>query len=176
MIRKPDMTGTRKRIADRIQSQPGIHFNALVRRLDLAPGQVQYHLRRLLKEGRLVDEEVYGQTHYYPSDYDAWERRTIALLRRETAADIVGYLLENGSAVPKTVADELDIARSTLEWQLDRLTEQDLVTKERDRRNRVTLTLNHPAATVRLLHESDPSLFENLVDRFTCLVDSLLEE
>lgn len=170
------MTETRKRIADRIQSTPGIHFNGLVRRLDLAPGQVQYHLRQLIEEDRFVDERLYGQTHYYPPDYDAHERRTIALLRRETAAAIVGYLLKNGSTAPMTVAEELGIARSTLEWQLGRLTEQGLVRKTRDGDNRITLTIVHPTATVRLLHAADPTLFERLVDRFTGLIDSLLDE
>lgn len=170
------MTDTRERIADRIHSEPGIHFNALVRRLDLAPGQVQYHLRHVLGNEGLVDEHLYGRTHYYPAEYDAWERHALALLRRETAADIVAYLLEHGPTPPKPVAADLDIARSTLEWHLDRLTEQCLVTKERDARNHVTLSLTRPTETIQLLHEADPSLFERMVDRFTRLVDQLLEE
>lgn len=170
------MSDTRERIADRIRAEPGIHFNALVRRLDLAPGQVQYHLQRLLRDDGLVEEPLYGRTHYYPATYDAWDRRVLALLRRETVTDVVSYLLEQGPTSPDTVADDLGIARSTLEWHLDRLTEQDLVTKERDAHNRVTLTLAQPTETVRLLHEADPTLFERMVDRFTRLVDHLLDE
>ncbi|MGM0397617.1 MAG: winged helix-turn-helix transcriptional regulator, partial [Halobacteriota archaeon] len=38
------MVETRTRIAEAVRTQPGIHFNGLVRSLDLATGQVQYHL------------------------------------------------------------------------------------------------------------------------------------
>ncbi|UPM44187.1 winged helix-turn-helix transcriptional regulator [Halocatena salina] len=170
------MTDTRQSIVDCIRSEPGIHFNALVRRLDLAPGQVQYHLRIILNDDDLLREHLYGKTHYYPSSVAAWERRALALLRRETAAEIVSYLLEYGRTDPATVADELDIARSTLEWHLSRLTEQELVTKEWDGQHRVTLTVERPTELVRLLREVDPTLFERMVDRFTRLVDDLLEE
>jgi predicted transcriptional regulator len=73
------MTDTRTRIADCIATRPGIHFSELVRRLDLAPGQVQYHCRRLRKSDRVVEEHLYGRTHYYDPEFDAWERAAIAL-------------------------------------------------------------------------------------------------
>lgn len=169
------MTDTRTAIADCVRARPGAHFNELVRRLDLAPGQVQYHVDRLRADEAIVVEPVHGRTHYFPPDYDGWERRALALLRRETAGDIVGYLLENGPARPAAVADDLDVARSTLEWHLDRLSAADLVEKRRDRRNRVTLAVARPSETVRLLRDADPTLRERLVDRFTRLVDQFLE-
>ncbi|MFW5918782.1 MAG: winged helix-turn-helix transcriptional regulator, partial [Halanaeroarchaeum sp.] len=92
------MVETRTRIADAVRSTPGIHFNGLVRSLDLATGQVQYHLKRLLSEETIVKVELYGRTHYFPDTYDDWERRTLALLRRETTRDVVAVLFEMGSA------------------------------------------------------------------------------
>jgi predicted transcriptional regulator len=170
------MSETRRRIRDRIRAAPGIHFNALTRELDLAPGQVQYHLRRLREVGQATEAQVYGQTHYYPPGYDEWERRALALLRRETTADVVLALAEHGPTGPDAVADRVGIARSTLEWHLDRLLETGLVEKRRDERGRVTLALVRPAETARLLDEATPSTVSRLVDRFTRLVDSLLDE
>lgn len=170
------MSETRTRIADYVRAHPGVHFSGLVRRLELGPGQVQYHLRRLREEGTVVVEDLYGRSHYYPPEYDAWERAALALLRRETAGDVVAYLLESGPTDPSTVADELDVARSTLEWHLDRLTARGLVDKRRDERNRVTLVVARPADTVALLRDADPTLRERLVDRFTRLVDRFLAE
>lgn len=168
------MTETRRRIANAIQFHPGIHFNELVRTLDLAPGQVQYHLKQLEDGNEILEEPIYGQTHYYPVEYDGWERRALALLRRETAGDIVAYLLVNEATRPARLADDLEIARSTLEWHLDRLVIHDLVKKQRAD-GRVTVSLGAPEATVRLLREADPTLQERLVGRFTRLVDRLLE-
>lgn len=168
------MNETRERVSRCVHADPGVHFNELVRTLDVAPGQVQYHTRRLVRAGTLVKASLYGRTHYYPPEYDAWERRTIALLRRETAADVVACLMADGPMRPATVADQVGIARSTLSWHTDRLVDAGVVEKRRE--GALTLALSHPEATARLLHEADPSLPARLLDRFTRLVDSLIDE
>ena len=165
----------RRRIAERVGTDPGVHFNALVRELDMAPGQVQYHLKRLLDE-RVVAENCYGRTHYYPPSFDAWERRSLALLRRETSADVVSVLLERGETPATEVAERICIARSTLSWHAERLTDAGLVRESRDAEGRVVLDLAHPERTARLLRRARPSLPGRLVDRFARLVDSLLGE
>ncbi|MGZ0747230.1 MULTISPECIES: winged helix-turn-helix transcriptional regulator [unclassified Haloparvum] len=168
------MTDTRATIADSIRTHPGIHFNELVESVGLATGQVQYHLKGLLSDEVVVEEQLYGRTHYYPPEYDQWDREALALLQRETAGDVVAYLLTNGPTRPATVAEDLDIARSTLEWHLDRHIEHGLVRKDREQGNRVTLTVVNAEQTLELLRDADPSLRHRLVDRFTRLVDRLL--
>ncbi len=74
------------------------------------------------------------------------------------------------------MADSLGIARSTLEWHLSHLVEQDVIVKQRDERNRVTLVVAHPERTRELLREISPSIPDRFLDRFTRLVDSLLSE
>lgn len=169
------MTETRATIATAIERHPGVHFNGLVRHLDMAPGQVQYHLRRLHSDDSVVVEKLYGRTHYYPPGYDSWERRACGLLRRETAGDIVAYLLANGPTAPADIAADLDLARSTVSWHLDRLEEQDVVGKRGADPNATHVVLERPTETVQLLRAVDPSLREKLVGRFTRLVDQLLE-
>lgn len=168
------MTDTRRQIQAHVGDNAGVHFNELVRESDFAPGQVQYHIRRLREDDRLVREEFYGRTHYYPPAYDEWERAALALFHRETAREIVVYLIEHEPASPGDVADDLEIARSTLEYHLNRLVEHDLVTKRYDDRNRVILELAEPEATGRLLATVTPTVPDRLVDRFTRLVDELL--
>ena len=165
----------RRQIVEHVRGDPGVHFNALVRGLDMAPGQVQYHLKRLLDE-RLVAEDCYGRTHYYPPSFDAWERRALALLRRETSADIVATLLESGETPATEIAERVGIARSTLSWHGERLADAGLVEERRDARGRVVLDLAYSERTARLLRRSRPTLPGRLVDRFTRLVDSLLGE
>ena len=169
------MSETRGDIADHVRANPGVHFNAVVRALDLAPGQVQYHLRRLRSDGAVVAEEVRGRTHLYPPEFDGWERAALAMFRRETARDVLAHLLDAGEATPAQLTDELGVARSTVEWHLDELTDRNLVDKRREG-NRVRLELARPEATADLLSEITPSLPERMVDRFTRLVDELVEE
>jgi predicted transcriptional regulator len=64
------MTHQRKRIHEHVSDHLGIHFNELTRALDLAPGQVQYHLKKLKRRDAITEESLYGRTHYYMPDYD----------------------------------------------------------------------------------------------------------
>jgi predicted transcriptional regulator len=170
------MSDQRARIAKYVSATPGVHFSALVRELDLAPGQVQYHLRTLRRKQAVAEEHLYGKTHYYPLAYDDRERRVLALLRRETARDVLASFLKHGSARPAAVAEDLDIARSTLEWQLDRLVEQNVVEKRYDSQGRVRLELANRSETARLMGDVVPSLPARMADRFVRLTDRLLDD
>ena len=167
------MSDVRDRIERRIGDDPGIYFNELVRELDLAAGQVQYHLRRLTDADAVEAAELFGRTHYYPPEYGDWERSALALLRRETSAEIVATLLEAGPSRPVDVADRVGIARSTLAWHVDRLTAAGLLEKRFDGHQ---LVVADERRTAVLLETADPTLPERLVDRYTRLVDLFLEE
>lgn len=170
------MTQTRATIRTHVHDDAGIHFNELVRQSEYAPGQIQYHVRRLIDAGEVVRSEFYGRTHYYPPSYDEWERGALALFRRETARSIVIYLLEHEPAAPADVADSLGIARSTLEHHLGHLVEQDVVEKRYDERNRVTLVLPDRARTASVLSTVTPRLPDRFLDRFARLVDDLFDQ
>lgn len=170
------MTETRERIYETVQRDPGIHFNELVRRLDVAPGQVQYHVRRLRRADRIIREPCHGQTHYYPEGFDAHERRAIALLRRETTRALVASILAESTVHPETLAERLDVARSTVEFHLDRLIDADLVDKRRTADRRVRVSVRDPNEIQRFLHATDPPLHHRLADRFERLVDDIAGE
>ncbi len=169
------MTDTRSRVRAHVETNPGVHFNAVSRNLDIATGQTQYHLRRLLRAGRLESAEICGRTHYFPDGYSPEERAAIALLRRETTRELVMLLLERGETTPATLTEELDVARSTVEWHLSNLLEYDLVEKEYEGRH-VSVRPTRPELLREKLLEIDPRLPDRLVDRFSRLVDSLLEQ
>lgn len=174
--KSPESNPTRQAIHEHVHAKPGVHFNALVRDLDFAPGQVQYHVHRLLDGRHLARTQLYGQTHYFPPEFDGWERDVLALFRRETTRGVLLYLLEHDPAPPSTVADELDIARSTLEWHVGHLVEQDILEKRYDERNRVELTLTHPDRTANLLGDVAPAITDRLTDRFVRFIDHLFAE
>ena len=169
------MTTTRSRVRTHVEANPGVHFNAVSRNLDIATGQTQYHLRRLIRAGRLHSAEVCGRTHYFPEGYSEKERAAIALLRRETTRELVMLLLDRGEVTPAALADEIGIARSTVEWHLSNLAEYDLVKKAYEGRS-VSVRPTRPKLLRETLVEIDPNLPDRLVDRFSRLVDSLLEQ
>jgi DNA-binding MarR family transcriptional regulator len=167
---------SREQVERYVRARPGVHFSAIVDGLDQATGQVQHHAARLVRAGRLERETLYGRTHFYPAGYDERERTVIALLRRETTGDLVHRLLSESGRRPAELASDLDVARSTVEYHLDRLVDHDLVEKRRGADGRVTVHLTRPRETGRLFAEVEPGTFARLVDRFERLTDRLLDE
>ena len=172
------MSETRTRIRECVYRNPGVHFNEISRKLDIATGQTQYHLRKLIRGERLEKESIAGRAHYYPPTYSEWERGAIALLRRETTREIVLYLLRNDSATPAELTDRLDLARSTIERHLSRLIDAEIVTKERldDSTTELVVQLMNESDVYRLLREIEPRLLDRVVDRFSRLADDLLDD
>lgn len=170
------MTESRAAVDRYVRDNPGSHFSAIVDALDQATGQVQHHLSRLVRDAELERASLYGQTHYYPPGYDQREKETLALLRRETTRALVAALLAENERRPGALADDLGIARSTLEYHLSRLVDCGVVEKRRDDAGRVTLYLERPQETALLLAEVAPTGADRFLDRFMRLVDSLLED
>lgn len=169
------MSDVRASISRHLEEHPGVHVSALVRDLGLAPGQVQYHLDALRGRDAVVAERFRGRTHYYPPDIPATHRRSIAVLRRETARDIVVTLIESGPSRPGDVTDAIGIARGTLEYHVEALTAEGLVEKHRSIDGAVTLYVPTPERTLELVATTSPATTDRLIDRFTRLVDILLE-
>lgn len=167
------MSDVRNRIRRHVYDTPGVHFSRLGRELDLATGQVQYHLRQLIRGDEIVAEEIVGQTHYFDPEFDPWERHALAFLQRETAREIIVRLHADGPTQPTTLASDLDLARSTIAWHVSNLVEQRIVEKSETRP--MTLSLARPERTAGLLEEASPSLPDRVVDRFIRTVDQLLE-
>jgi predicted transcriptional regulator len=167
------MSDTRDQIRRCVHDIPGIHFSRVSRELDLATGQVQYHLYRLIRADKIVSEEISGQTHYFAPDFDPWERHAIAFLQRETPREIIVRLHANGPTRPKTLASDLDLARSTIAWHVSNLVEHGIV--EKSDATPMTLSLTRTKRTAALLDAVSPSLPDRVVDRFVRTVDQLLE-
>ncbi len=167
------MDATRQRIRTHIADNPGVHFNAIGRQLDLATGQTQYHLRQLSRAGVVNSLSVVGQKHYYLPEFDPWEQRALAFFRRETTRDILCTLLESGDMSAVELTESVGIARSTLSWHLSNLVEADLVVTS------VTNGHTHieccqPSQLAVLAELVSPSRTARLVDRFERLVDDTL--
>jgi DNA-binding transcriptional ArsR family regulator len=164
---------TRDRVRRHVRETPGVHFNRVERDLDIATGQAQYRLRRLVNGEELIAERIAGRAHYFDPTFDPWERGALAFLRRETARGIVLRLQADGPLRPDTLTTELDLARSTVSWHVSTLSDAGIVTKSDDRP--MTITLTRPEHTAELLDAVSLSLPDRLVDRFIRTVDNRFE-
>lgn len=165
------MVDLHRQIHEHIRMNPGVHFNELTRNLDIATGQTQYHLHQLNRSDKVVAERICGRTHYFSPEYDAWERRMLSLYRRETTRNHVTLLLNEGQLSATTIADHLDLARSTISWHIDTLADAGVVERSYGDRGQVEVALAHPEKTEQFLRTVTPLLSDRLIDRCICLVD-----
>jgi predicted transcriptional regulator len=167
------MSDTRTRIRRHVRNTPGVHFNQVGCDLDIATGQVQYHLHRLVRNDELAVKRISGRTQYFDSLFDLWERRALVFSRRETPREILVRVCTDGPKLSKTLASDLGLAQSTISWHVLTLAENGVVEKSDERP--LTLTLNRPDRTAELLEMVSPSLPDRLVDRFVWTVDEFFE-
>ncbi|QAU14136.1 winged helix-turn-helix transcriptional regulator [Halorubrum sp. BOL3-1] len=167
------MPDARTRVRRHVRDTPGVHFNRLSRDLDIATGQAQHHLHRLVGDSEVAVERIAGRAHYFDPEFNSWEHRALSFLRRETARVILLRLHADGPTRPADLAEDLDLARSTVSWHVSNLAESGIVEKSDDRPMRISLA--RPDRTAALLDEVSPSLPDRLADRFVRTVDSLFE-
>lgn len=119
---------TRREIYTFLREVPGAHFSEIQRRLDLATGTLQYHLRYLEKRDLIEAKRDGRYTRYYPSmEVDRRHKPILGLLRQSTPRRLVLDLIEHGPSRLTDMSDRLDLAPSTLSFHLKKLMKEDIV-------------------------------------------------
>jgi predicted transcriptional regulator len=163
---------SRRAIYQRIVATPGVHFRGLLNELEYAQGTLQYHLRWLADEGMIEVSDDGKYTRYYPAaEFDEIDRAVMNALRRKYSRRILAQLLADGPLSTTELSDRLDKAQSTVSWHLSKLTEADLVTKERDGRS-VVYEVSDPSRVEYLYTVHRRSFTDKVVDRILGLWDS----
>jgi len=85
-----ELRGTRKKIYEYIYAHPGSHLREIGRNLDLAVGDLQYHLYALEKAGYVVSNRRGIYKRFYPSKiFDERQKDIIGTLSQETSRKIL---------------------------------------------------------------------------------------
>jgi DNA-binding transcriptional ArsR family regulator len=122
----------RARIYEVVQASPGIYPAALETRLDASRSTLRHHLRVLVEEGLVAEQDVDGRRRYVAAESTAAERALAVVDDGSTAAEIVELLATGGSATVSDIASRLDCSPGTVSYHLDRLEDAAVVERERD--------------------------------------------
>jgi len=107
-----DDNETRGAIRGYVATTPGAHFSKLRDDLGLGTGETQHHLRRLESAGAVESAADGEYRRFYPAgQFDAFERRALGALRRDTRRGLVIALLREPDATGAAVADRLGVSR-----------------------------------------------------------------
>ena len=124
------LTSTREAVEGLLRERPGLAPADAARALGLDRTTVQYHLRRLVREGRAVTGAAARGPRYFPAGAMPRAARG-AFLRAQEGAPLLDAIRAAPGCTQSDLARRLCVPRATLAWRLGRLRQEGLVTGTR---------------------------------------------
>ena len=114
--------GSRSKIFNFIEENPGLHIREIGRRLDMPRGTVRYHVK-YLKKAELIEEkyEVGYKRIYCVNKLSAVEKKLLKLLRQEIPCKIFLHLIFSISFSQIEISRELELSPPTVNYHLKKL-------------------------------------------------------
>lgn len=126
----------RQRLVELVESEPGVHFQDLVRRSGMPNGTAMHHLGKLTKAGLLSARPLGRYTCYFPgSSVDRIALVQAPILRSDGARLVYGLIQANPGLSGLELAGRAGLQPSTVNYHVQRLVECGLVASVRDGRS-----------------------------------------
>jgi predicted transcriptional regulator len=116
---------TRANIFDLVSENPGITFGAITRELNLAPGECQYHIRVLEREGYIKSKRTGKYTRYYLAGQKAAD---VSKIQEE----IIHVIKEKEGLSQTQIAENLGISRQVVNYNIKPLVKDGYVKEVKD--------------------------------------------
>lgn len=122
----------RKRIYEHIINNPGVHFNKIVKILNISVFSVEWHLNVLIKFNLLRKAKIESFDAYYDSKLPPKNDKIYHIISRDKCNKIIQYLRENNEGYSKNyISKELKIHSNTISKYIEKLDEFGLLKKKR---------------------------------------------
>jgi len=154
----------RKMIYEYVRLNPGVYFREMERDLDLAVGQLDFHLAEMVKGEILVRQEQGGNVRYFIRDrFSQDEKKILAAMRKEIPRTIILYLLDNPGATPSRILEEFTFSAPNLSYHLRKLHALGIVTFDQKGREKA-YSVDDAEAIHSLLIMYKRTLFDKVLD------------
>ena len=122
----------RKDIYDYIIKNPGIHFNKLVKVLNISVFSVEWHLNILLKFNLIRKVKIEKYDAYFDSKLDSNNDEILHIISREKCKEIIQYIVkQNNEGYSKNyLSKELKIHFNTISKYIEKLEEFGFLSKK----------------------------------------------
>ncbi len=124
-------------IIDAILHEPGIHFNELMRKTSLAPGNLVWHLE-ILCNYKVIGKKSIGQYMvYYPfSPANPLKDIDITLVKSKVTLQILNIIENEPGIYGNVIAKRLGLDHKTIKYHVDKLVDAKLIVAEKEGRTR----------------------------------------
>jgi DNA-binding transcriptional ArsR family regulator len=122
----------RAQIVSLVESEPGLHFQELARRLETGRGTLEHHLRKLVDANLVVPQSSRGFTCYFPKGKVDRHLMAAAPVLKSTGARQVLQAINSGpNRAAQDIAETTGFTPSTVNYHLKRLVGAGLVLSQR---------------------------------------------
>ncbi len=118
-----------------IIKNPGLHFREIQRRVDIATGALQYHIDYLKKKGLIKEEKSGKFVRFYSIKEETVDKNLMNLLRQDQVRKILLFLINKRRANTKVLAESLDMSKSTAQFHMNKLVEENIVLEKKEKNN-----------------------------------------
>mgnify|MGYP000880606193 FL=1 len=142
----------RLEILNFIKANPGLHFRELLRKMSVARGTLDYHIRVMVSGGLLKAVPERGKNHYFIADshYSTGEETLIIAMGNDSLRGIITRIYLNQDARIEELAEETGLSRATIYTHVKHLENLGIIRSERAGRSvRYTLTDDYSHTLMR---------------------------
>ena len=128
-----NMDATQRKILDFISAHPGVHLREICRGLSLAMGDVQYHVRRLERDGRISSSRRGIYKFFYPANlFGARQRDVLSVLSLDRPRELLLNIIEHPESTQDALAVATKVSQPTVSWHLKRLIDLGIVERRQE--------------------------------------------
>ncbi|WP_297534960.1 metalloregulator ArsR/SmtB family transcription factor [Thermococcus sp.] len=164
----------RNEILDQIRRRPGVTFRELARELGIGIGDLQYHLHKLEKEGKVFSKKIGRRRYIFPAGFEEEAQRLVIAISTETRRRILLQLME-GPKSQGELAERLGVSQPTISYHMGELEKLGIVEVVREGRSVIYRLKHDPTLIARIIRDYRPSLWEKLADNLIDLLTSMGE-
>lgn|GEM_PF-447039 len=120
---------TRLKLYEFIEKHPGVYFRQLVKRTEMNKGTVEYHLKKLKAQNKIISYNGDGKLRFFlnRNTYGKDEQIVIAALGNDMRRKILIGILSNQYINNKTLAENIGVSASTISYHISHLKKEGIV-------------------------------------------------
>jgi predicted transcriptional regulator len=151
-----------------IIKNPGLHFREIQRRVDIATGALQYHVDYLKKKGLIKEEKSGKFVRFYSVREESVDKNLMNLLRQDQVRKILLFLINKRRANTKLIAENLGMSKSTAQFHMNKLVEENIVLEKKEKNN-TFYSIKNKEPIIEHLIIYKKSFLDELVESFADL-------
>jgi len=112
-----------------IEDNPGIHVRGIIKESKFENGVVQYHLKKLEKQGKIKFDKRTRFKRFYTVDVDEEEFPIIANLRKKSKQNLLFAILSSTDPHFEDILKKIRKSPSTTSWNISGLVKDGIIEK-----------------------------------------------